>query len=162
MNLFASDVVEYAGAPTCLVQEGGGRGDWVENRLGVSVRPRAVPVRASCVCADRGLSGREREREGRHQVWYVCESRVLSLVCTCAMTRTKLSTGPPPTRPVKRYEIFSNLHCEISMVLVIESDPASFHPLLVDVSQHAAPKSVNTSCSPLPSHIDSKLVRQMG
>lgn len=59
MNLFASDVVEYAGAPTCLVQEGGGRGNWVENRLGVSVRPRAVPVRALCVYAD--LAG-ERER----------------------------------------------------------------------------------------------------
>ena len=87
MNLFASDVVEYAGAPTCLVQEGGGSGDWVENRLGVSVRPRAVPVRALRVYADRGLSGREVAREGRHQVWYVCEGRVLSLVCTCVLVQ---------------------------------------------------------------------------
>ena len=123
---------------------------------------------SACIMHVCGLSGRKRAREGRHQVWYVCEGQVLSLesglcegqvlslesgvyVSTCAMTRTKLSTGPPPTRPVKRYEIFSNLHCEISMVLVIESDPASFHPLVVDVSQHAAPKSVNTSWSPLPS-----------
>ena len=45
--------------PAWFKREEGGGGDWVENRLGVSVRPRAVPVRALCVYAD--LAG-ERER----------------------------------------------------------------------------------------------------